>query len=83
MVFRFACALVLVVLIAMAGVALEKHNLDLRRSIARQQYRLGILESRRAHLRLQAHELGAPVRTREKLAVDSAESETDRSSSRR
>ena len=82
MVFRFACALVLVVLIAMAGVALEKHNLEVRRSLARQQYRLSVLEDRRARLRLQTHELGAPARTRETLA-DAAEDNSRHQPSRR
>ncbi|HUG94367.1 MAG TPA: hypothetical protein VML55_26285 [Planctomycetaceae bacterium] len=67
MVFRFGCALVLVVLVAMAGVALEKRCLDLRRSIARQRYRLDVLEDLHARLRLRTHELGSPTRTRETL----------------
>jgi cell division protein FtsB len=68
MVFRFGCALVLVVLVAMAGVALEKRSLELRRSISRQRYRMDVLQERRARLRLTAHELGSPLRTRETLA---------------
>jgi hypothetical protein len=67
MVFRFGCALVLVVLVAMAGIALEKRSLELRRSLARQQYRLEVLEDLHARLRLKTQELGAPGRIRTSL----------------
>jgi hypothetical protein len=67
MLFRFCSALVLVVLIAMGGIALEKRSLELRRSIARQQYRLEALDDLHVRLRLETQELGAPARIRSAL----------------
>ena len=62
MFFRFGSAIVLVVLISLAGTALEKRNLELRRSVSRQQYRQEILLERYAGHRVQAQQLGAPLR---------------------
>jgi hypothetical protein len=67
MVFRFASGLTLVVLIALAGVALEKEVLELRRKISRQHYRTDVLREEYARLRLRSQELGAPPRVFEDL----------------
>jgi hypothetical protein len=67
MYFRFASAIALVVAISLAGVALEKKNLDLRREVSRQHYRTEVLQDRLARLRLRAQQLGAPVRSVESL----------------
>jgi len=48
MFFRFGAALVLVVLISLAGTALEKRNLELKRVVSRQSYRLEILQEQHA-----------------------------------
>jgi hypothetical protein len=62
MFFRFGAAIVLVVLVSLAGIALEKENLELRRTISRQSYRLDVLHDVQARLRVRTQELGAPVR---------------------
>ncbi len=62
MFFRFGSALVLVVLISLAGTALEKRNLELKRAVSRQQYRLEILVEQHAAKRVLAQQLGAPGR---------------------
>jgi len=67
MFFRFASALVLVVLISLAGTALEKRSLELRRIVSRQQYRLEILLEKHAGNRVLAQQLGAPSRLIDKI----------------
>src|SRR5215510_15111729 len=67
MFFRFGSALVLVVLISLAGTALEKRNLELRRIVSRQQYRLEILLEKHAANRVLAQQLGAPSRLIDKI----------------
>jgi hypothetical protein len=67
MYFRFGSAVVLVVLISLAGVALEKENLELRRSVSRQHYRMDVLDEAQARLRLRTQELGAPARLIERI----------------
>ncbi len=62
MFFRFVSAIVLVVLIAMAGVEIEKRILDLRRDVSRQQYQTEILLDQHTALRLRTQELSAPRR---------------------
>jgi len=62
MYFRFGSALVLVVLVAMAGVALEKQTLELRRSMSRQRYQMDALQDAYSRARLQTQQLGAPKR---------------------
>ena len=59
--FRFAAALVLVVMISLAGIALEKDNLSRQRAISLQQYRIEQLLDRQAHLRLRINELTSPM----------------------
>lgn len=76
MFFRFAAALVVVVLISLAGTALEKRNLELRRSVSHQQYRLDVLLQKYAAHRVQAQQLGAPVRTVEQADALLAQSES-------
>lgn len=52
----------LVVLIALTGTTLEKQNLQLRRAISHQQYRLDELLDSHVKLRLEAQRLGTPAR---------------------
>jgi hypothetical protein len=70
MFFRFGVALGLVVLISLAGTMLEKRNLELRRAVSRQRYRLDILEERYAAQRVEAQRLGAPARLIDQLEAD-------------
>ncbi|MGE5193703.1 MAG: hypothetical protein ACM3U2_14505 [Deltaproteobacteria bacterium] len=72
MFFRFGSALVLVVLISLAGTALEKRNLKLRRSVSRQQYRLDVLLEQHAANRVLAQQLGAPSRLVDKIGEESS-----------
>jgi len=67
MFFRFCAALSLVVLIAAAGIAVEKQLLDMRRQQTLQVYRLEQLEEKYARLKLRTQELGAPSRLMESL----------------
>jgi hypothetical protein len=76
MFFRFGAALVVVVLISLAGTALEKRNLELRRSVSHQQYRLDVLLQQYAAHRVQAQQLGAPIRTIEQVDAQLALSES-------
>lgn len=74
MFFRFGSALVLVVLISLAGTALEKRNLELNRAVSRQHYRLEILLEQHASSRVLAQQLGAPSRLVDQLDADAAQS---------
>jgi hypothetical protein len=62
MYFRFGSALVLVVVVSLAGVAIEKQCLALRRAVMREQYRHEALCDASARLRLTTEQLGAPRR---------------------
>lgn len=62
MYFRFGSALVLVVAVSLAGVAIEKQCLVLRRAVIREQYRHEALCDASARLRLMTEQLGAPKR---------------------
>lgn len=62
MFFRFGVGLLLVVLTSLAGTALEKRNLELKRAVSRQYYRLERLQEQRAGKRVLAQQLGAPNR---------------------
>lgn len=64
---RFAVAVVLVALIAVAGIQLEKRNLELRRAVGLQHYRLEVMERRHALDRLKVQQLGAPARMIESI----------------
>jgi hypothetical protein len=75
MFFRFGVALVLVVLISLAGTALEKRNLELRRVVSRQSYQLEILQEQHAAKRVLAQQLGAPSRLVDQLDAEAANSE--------
>jgi len=67
MYFRFGCALVVVIIVSVAGIALEKRCLALRRAISRQHYRHDALADLYARLRLQTQQLGAPARVLDSL----------------
>jgi len=69
MFFRFGSAIVLVVLISLVGIGLEKRNLELRRGVSQQHYRMDALRDAQARLRLETQLLGAPERM-----IDSLES---------
>ncbi len=76
MVYRFCAALVLVVLVSLAGTALEKETLALRREVTRQVYRRQVLESRLASLAMEVQRSGAPVRhveTANRLRLEAVE----------
>lgn len=62
MFFRFGSALSLVVLIALTGTSLEKQNLELKRAISQQHYRLDASTDSHVRLRLEAERLGTPAR---------------------
>ncbi len=74
MFFRFCSALSLVVLIAAAGITIEKRLLDAKREQTLQVYRLEQLEEKYARLKLRTQELGARARLRE--SNEHAERET-------
>ncbi len=57
MFFRFCSAIVLVVLVSLAGTAIEKGNLELRREVTRQHYRLNVMLEAHAKLRLKTQQM--------------------------
>jgi hypothetical protein len=67
MYFRFGAAVVLAVLVAVAGIAIEKRCLTLRRALTREHYRYEVLRELYAKQRLQTQQMGAPVRLFEAL----------------
>ena len=73
MFFRLCAALSLVVLIAAAGITIEKRLLDMKREQTLQVYRLAQLEEKYARLKLRSQELGAPSRLLESLERVEAE----------
>jgi hypothetical protein len=73
MYFRFAAAVVLAVLVAMTGIALEKRCLTLRRALTREHYRYEVLRDLYARQRLKTQQLGAPARLFEALESDRRE----------
>lgn len=62
MFFRFGVGLLLVLVTSLAGTALEKRNLELKRAVSRQYYRLERLQEQYAGKRVLAQQLGAPNR---------------------
>jgi hypothetical protein len=70
MYFRFAAAVVLAALIAVAGVAIEKRCLALRRALTRERYRYDVLSDLYARQRLRTQQLGAPARLFESIESD-------------
>ena len=62
MFFRFGAALCLIVAVALAGTGLEKQNLQLKRALTQQQYRLDALLDSHVRLRLKAQQFGTPER---------------------
>ena len=65
MFFRFGSAVLLVVVMSLLGIAIEKENLDLRREISRQHYRMDVLQEEHARLRLRSQELAGIERLSE------------------
>lgn len=59
---RFFAALILVVAVAVAGVAIEQRSLRYRQAISLDQHRLEVLDEEFARLRLEVSRLGAPTR---------------------
>jgi hypothetical protein len=70
MYFRFGTALVLAVVVAVAGIAIEKRCLTLRRALTRDHYRYEVLRDLYARQRLQTQQLGAPARLFEALETE-------------
>ena|ERR1700733_3148565 len=62
MYFRFGAAVLLAALVAVAGVAIEKRCLTIRRALTREHYRYEVLHDLYARQRLQTQQLGAPAR---------------------
>lgn len=62
MFYRFGGALVLLVMIALGGIAIEKQNLTLRRAVSHQKFRQEVLLEEHAIHRLKAQQLTAPGR---------------------
>ena len=54
---RFAAAVVLIVVTVLVGIGLEKRNLELRRSLSLQAYRIEQLEERLARVKLELEQL--------------------------
>lgn len=69
MFFRFGGAVILCTLIALAGIALEKRTLDLRRQVSHQSYRQEVLLEDYARQRLEAQRLGAPAQLLDDLTA--------------
>jgi hypothetical protein len=67
MYFRFGAAVVLAVLVAVSGIAIEKRCLMLRRALSRDRYRYEVLCDLYARQRLVTQQLGAPARLLEAL----------------
>lgn len=74
MYFRFGAAVVLAVLVAVAGIAIEKRCLTLRRALTREHYRYEVLCELAARQRLQTQQLGAPGRLYEAIENDRRDS---------
>jgi hypothetical protein len=74
MYFRFGTALALAVVVAVAGIAIEKQCLTLRRALTRDHYRYEVLRDLYARQRLQTQQLGAPARLFEALETERRES---------
>ena len=60
MFFRFGATLILLVMIALGGIAIEKRNLELRRASSHQKFRQEVLLEKHAVYRLKAQQLGSP-----------------------
>jgi hypothetical protein len=73
MYFRFGAALVLAVLVAVSGIAIEKRCLMLRRALSRERYRYEVVRDLYARQRLLTEQLGAPARLFEALESDRRE----------
>ena len=73
MFFRFGAGLSLVVLISLLGIAIEKRNLNLRRDLSRQHYRMDVLRDEHARLRLECQQLAAVDRLFQTVDQDGTE----------
>lgn len=76
MFFRFGAAVCLVVLISLVGIAIEKQNLERRREISRQHYRMDVLKDEHARLRLHSQKLAAMERLVETIEKKGSELKT-------
>lgn len=74
MFIRFGIAVFLAVLVSLCATALEKQNLALRRSLARQTYRRDALRDQFLAHRATACQLGAPLRMVQQLPADELQS---------
>jgi hypothetical protein len=73
MYFRFGAALVLAVLVAVSGIAIEKRCLMMRRALSREHYRYEVVRDLHARQHLLTQQLGAPARLFEALESDRRE----------
>ncbi len=73
MFFRFGSAVCLVVLLSLVGIAVERRNLDFRREISRQHYRMDVLKDEHARLRLRSQKLAAMDRLVETIEKKGSE----------
>ncbi len=62
MYFRFGFAVILIVVVSIAGIALEKRSLELRRDVSHQQYQLDVMRDELSESQFHAQQLGAPTR---------------------
>ena len=69
MFFRFASALILVVLISLVGIGLEKQTLEMKRAVSHQYFQKDLLLEMHAKLRLRIQELTAPSQLAEQPKV--------------
>lgn len=71
MYFRFCCAIILLVLISLAGIFLEKQSLTYRRAISKQHFQKDILQDEYSRLRLLTHQYGSPDRIYQRFNEES------------
>ncbi|MCA9053096.1 MAG: hypothetical protein KDA75_04630 [Planctomycetaceae bacterium] len=69
MFFRFTIVVITLIALALAGISIEKRNVELRRSISLQEYRRQQLIDRRARLRLQVERWSAPDKLLDRTAA--------------
>lgn len=82
MFFRFAAALMLVVLISTVGIALERQTLEAKRAVSRQAFQIDLLVEMHSQLRLSIQQQTAPAQLakaqrKTSLPTNSADSGTD------
>ena len=69
MYFRFGAGILLIVVISVAGIAIEKSTLDVRRDISAQHFRMEVLRDEHIQLRLETQKLRSPGRMMDSIAA--------------